>query len=36
MAYADTRIRSLETAQLCATLGACPRTIGWVTGLPSR
>lgn len=36
MAYADTRIRSLETAQLCATLGACPRTIGWVTGLPSH
>ena len=36
MAYADTRIRSLETARLCATLGACPRTIGWVTGLPSH
>lgn len=36
MGYVDTRIRSLETAHLCAVLGACPRTIGWVTGLPSH
>ena len=36
MAFADARIRSLETARLCAMLGACPRTIGWVTGLPNN
>lgn len=35
MAFADARIRSLETASLCVMLGACPRTIGWVTGLPN-
>jgi flagellar transcriptional activator FlhC len=27
------RIRSLETARLCAELGACKRPISWVTGL---
>lgn len=34
MAFADTRIRSLETARDCAMLGARQRTIAWVTGLP--
>ena len=33
MGTASTRIRSLETARQCAELGACKRTISWVTGL---
>jgi Flagellar transcriptional activator (FlhC) len=35
MAYADTRIRSLETANECVRLGARQRTIAWITGLPT-
>jgi len=34
MGFADTRIRSLETARECVRLGARPRTIEWITGLP--
>jgi hypothetical protein len=33
VSFVETRIRSLETARECAMLGACPRTIGWITGL---
>ena len=33
MAFADTRIRSLETARECVRLGARQRTIAWITGL---
>lgn len=35
MAFAETRIRSLETARECVRLGARQRTIAWVTGLPT-
>ncbi|MBK6789113.1 MAG: hypothetical protein IPG77_16130 [Betaproteobacteria bacterium] len=35
MAFADTRIRSLETARECVRLGARQRTIAWLTGLPT-
>ena len=35
MAFADTRIRSLETARECVRLGARQRTIAWITGLPT-
>ena len=35
MAFADTRIRSLETARECLRLGARQRTIAWLTGLPT-
>jgi hypothetical protein len=35
MPAAGIRLRSLETARECASLGACPRTIGWLTGLSS-
>jgi Flagellar transcriptional activator (FlhC) len=35
VAFADTRIRSLETARDCVRLGARQRTIAWLTGLPT-
>lgn len=35
MAIAQSRIRSLETARECVSLGARQRTIAWVTGLPA-
>lgn len=34
MALPPTRIRSLETAREGLALGASPRTLGWITGLP--
>lgn len=34
MAFADIRIKSLETARECVRLGARRRTIAWITGLP--
>ncbi len=35
MAFADIRVRSLETASECVRLGARQRTIAWITGLPT-
>jgi Flagellar transcriptional activator (FlhC) len=35
VAFADARIRSLETARECVRLGARQRTIAWLTGLPT-
>ena len=34
MGFGDKGVRSLETARECALLGACKRTIAWITGLP--